>query len=373
VIPLLLGVVLLAANGFFVAAEFATIAARQTKLEMMAEAGSRRAAVALGATRHIQLQLAGAQLGITMASLGLGSVFEPFVDRHLHRATGAIPGIPEGVATPIAFALSLLFVVFLHMVFGELVPKNLAISAPEATLLGVAVPYRAFLAAFRPVLLVLSAIAGAGVRLFGVQPRTEVPRAHSPSDIAAMVDASKEEGLIEEFAHGLLAGVLDLRDRTAADVMVPWDAVVLVPAGATVAEVERLAAQVGHSRLPVASASGPPTRFVHIKDLLQVPLARREQPVPVNLVRSVLRCRPGDPLDGLLRSMRRSRVHVAIVVSGTGVPVGLVTLEDVLEELVGEIRDESDPVPPEEDSAAPSPGAVGMAAAPAPGGDAEDG
>jgi CBS domain containing-hemolysin-like protein len=372
VIPLLLGVVLLAANGFFVAAEFATIAARQTKLETMAEAGSRRAAVALGATKQIQLQLAGAQLGITMASLGLGSVFEPFVDRHLHRAAGAVPGVPEGVATPIAFALSLLFVVFLHMVFGELVPKNLAISAPESTLLGVAVPYRAFLAAFRPVLVVLSAIAGAGVRLFGVQPRTEVPRAHSPSDIAAMVDASKAEGLIEPFAHGLLAGVLDLRDRTAADVMVPWDDVVVVPAAATVAEVERLAGKVGHSRLPVASVSGPPTRFVHIKDLLQVAPTRRDRPLPATLFRSVLRCRPGDPLDGLLRSMRRSRVHLAVIVSGTGVPVGLVTLEDVLEELVGELRDESDPVPPEEAPAAPASGPLGIAAAPAPAGDADD-
>ena len=207
----------------------------------------------------------------------------------------------------------------------------------------------------------LSAIAGAGVRLFGIQPRSELARAHSPSDIAAMVDASKEEGLIEEFAHGLLAGVLDLRDRTAAQVMVPWDDVVVVPAGATVAEVERLAASVGHSRLPLEAADGPPTRFIHIKDLLQVPIERRDEPVPVVLARTLLVCGPGDALDGLLRSMRRSRVHVGVVLAPGQGPVGLVTLEDVLEELVGEIHDESDPLPAEPP---PGPGALEIAAGP---------
>jgi CBS domain containing-hemolysin-like protein len=355
VIPLVLGAVLLALNGFFVAAEFATIAARRTKLETLAERGGRRARVALDATRQIQLQLAGAQLGITMASLGLGSVFEPFVDTHLERMAEAVPGVPSDIAAPVAFALSLLLVVFLHMVFGELVPKNLAISNPEATLLRVAVPYRAYLAVFRPALVVLTAIAGAGARLLGVQPRSELDRAHSPSDIAAMVDASKAEGLIEEFAHGLLAGVLDLRDRTAAEVMVPWERVVLVSPTATVAEIERLAASVGHSRLPVAPTNGSPSRFVHVKDLLLVPIEQRDAKLPTARLRSLLRCHPGARLDDLLRSMRRSRVHVAVVVDG-GRPVGLLTLEDVLEELVGEIRDESDAVvdaPEQTDDARP--------------------
>ncbi|MEZ5233924.1 MAG: CNNM domain-containing protein [Acidimicrobiales bacterium] len=348
-IAIVVGVVLLAANALFVAAEFASIAARQSSLEARAAAGSRLASVALDATRNIQLQLAGAQLGITMASLGLGSVLEPFVDEQLRRLAAAVPVVPEGVAHPVAFIVSLLVVVVLHTTLGETVPKNLAITAPEATLMGLALPYRAYLWLFRPAIWVLNVAGNLGTRLVGVTPSRALEQPSSPAAIAAMVEASHEEGLIEEFAHGLLAAALDLAGKPAVSIMTPWSEVVSVGLGASVADVEAVAAATGHSRLPLAPEGRDAVRwFVHTKDLLAVPLAERSLPVPPRFWRKLLLCRPEDSLELLLRDMRRGRTHLALLVAGgadggaDGAPLGVVSLEDILEELVGDIRDERD-------------------------------
>ncbi len=340
---ILLGVVLLVANALFVAAEFASIAARQTSLEARAAGGSRAASTALGLARNIQLQLAGAQLGITMASLGLGSVFEPYVDEQLVRLFEWGP-VPESVLHPLAFVISLLIVVFLHTVLGETVPKNLAITAPESTLTTLALPYRAYLWLFRPAIAVLNLAGNLGTRALGITPGTELERASSPAAIAAMVEASHEEGLIEEFAHGLLAGALALSNRTSAEIMTPWDDVVTVTPGATPADVEALVLHRGHSRLPIVAASGDVRWFVHAKDLLALGIGERNRAVPERFWRRLLVTAPADSLENLLRDMRRGRIHLALVVdpSGGGRPLGVVSLEDVLEELVGEIRDESD-------------------------------
>ncbi|MCC6435344.1 MAG: HlyC/CorC family transporter [Acidimicrobiales bacterium] len=348
-IAILIGVVLLVANALFVAAEFASITARQTSLEAKAAAGSRAASVALESTRNLQLQLAGAQLGITMASLGLGSVLEPFVDEQLRNLAAAVPAIPEGVAHPMAFVVSLLVVVVLHTMLGETVPKNLAIAAPEATLMALAVPYRGYLWLFRPAIAVLNTAGNLGTRLVGVTPSRGLERASSPAAIAAMVEASHEEGLIEEFAHGLLAGALELANKPVSAIVTPWADVVAVQLHDSVADVEAVTVATGHSRLPLVPQGRDTVRwFLHTKDLLAVPLEERHLPVPPTYWRKLLLCRPDESIAALLRDMRRGRVHLALIVEAGGpavggpTPLGVVSLEDILEELVGDIRDESD-------------------------------
>jgi CBS domain containing-hemolysin-like protein len=340
---LLVAVGLLLANGFFVAVEFSLIASRRTKLEAMAEAGNTRARIAVGSMRHLNVQLAGAQLGITMASLLLGFVAEPAVSGLIESALDRAVELPSGVVHTIGFVVGLTIVVFFHMVIGEMVPKNLAIAAPERTALAVAVPNRAYVAVFGPLLRVLNGVSNAGVRLLGVEPRDELATAASADELALMLAASREEGLIEEVAHRLLTGALDLGDRALASVMVPRDRIVSLPRTATPADAEALVVASGHSRLVVAGEEeGDLLGFVHAKDLLTLSGEARHRPLPLGRVRRMLVVGQDSSLDDALLAMQRARLHVALVVDADGRTVGLATLEDVIEALVGDIRDESD-------------------------------
>ena len=350
----LLAVAMLAANAYFVAIEFALVSSRRTKLEPLAEEGSRRARRALAATGDLNLELAGAQLGITMASLLLGFVAEPLVVHALEGVLG-VTGLPEGATTAIAFLVGLSIVVFLHMVVGEMVPKNVAIAAPERTLLALMPLDRVYLAVFRPVVRLLDGLASLGLRVVRVERRDELGGTHTAQELAVMLAESHEEGLIEDFAHDLLAGVLDFGDRTAADVMVGRDDIVAIDRGTTVAEAEARIVAAGHSRLPVLGATpDEPLGFVHAKDLLAVEDDAVGRPVPARLVRPLPVVRADRALDEVLLAMRRTRVHVALVADEAGRTAGLVTLDDLLEELVGDILDEGDR---RSEEPAPGPGA----------------
>lgn len=340
---LALGVALLFANGFFVAVEFALIASRRTKLEAMAEEGVAGASLALGSMRNLNLQLAGAQLGITMASLVLGYVAEPTVAGLIEGAVERLVDVPEGLLHTIGFIVALTIVAFLHMVIGEMVPKNIAIAAPERTLLALALPNRIYLTVFGPLLRVLNAMANAGVRLLGVEPQDELATAASADELAVMLGASRDEGLIEEVAHQLLTGVLDLGDRSITTVLVPRDAVVWLPRSATPEEAEALVVSSGHTRLLVAGG-GPDDvlGFVHAKDLLTIPEGGRRRPLPLSKVRRMLLVGEDTSLDDALLAMQQARIHVAVVIDAGGHTLGIATLEDVIEALVGDIRDESD-------------------------------
>lgn len=334
---------LLAANGFFVAVEFALLASRRTKLEGMAEQGSARARLAVRSMRNLNLQLAGAQLGITMASLLLGYVAEPTIAGLIEDATEAVVDLPSGVLHTLGFILALTLVSFLHMVIGEMVPKNVAIAEPERTLLLLALPNRAYVTLFGPVLRVLNAISNGGVRLLGVEPRDELATAASADELAAMLGASRDEGLIEDVAHQLLTGALDLGDRSVATVMVPRDQVVWLPRTATPAEAEQLVVSSGHTRLLVADEEVDDLLgFVHAKDLLTVRGPARHRPLPLGRVRRMLVLGTRTSLDDALLAMQQARVHVAVVTDPAGRTLGIATLEDVIEALVGDIRDESD-------------------------------
>jgi len=339
-------VALLLANAFFVAVEFAVVTSRRERIEPLAVDGRRSAQVALGAMRELSLQLAGAQLGITMASLGLGFVGEPAVAHLLESALGPL-SLPEGLLHPLAFAIALALVSFLHLVVGEMVPKNIAIAGPERTMLLLAFPNRLYVTLFRPVIRALNTLANGGVRLMGVEPRETLASAHSADELIAMLAASREEGLIEGFEHDLLSGALGFADRPVRAVMVPRDRIVAVSMRSTLAEVEAIVNERGHSRLPVLGRGlDDVLGFIHVKDLLQLPPDAQHRPVPLRRLRRMLLVSQDWSLEQVLLRMQKARLHVALVLDDDRRTVGMVTLEDVLESLVGDIRDESDPEEP---------------------------
>lgn len=340
---LVLALALLVANGFFVAVEFALIASRRSRLEELAEGGSARARMALGAMGHLNLQLAGAQLGITMASLVLGYVAEPAVAGLLEDAVDGFVDLPDQVLHTGGFVVALAIVSFLHMVVGEMVPKNIAITAPERTLLSLALLNRVYVTVFGPLLHVLNGMANAVVRVFGVEPKDELSASASADELAVMLGASRDEGLIEDVAHQLLTGALDLGGLTLGSVIVPRADMVWLPRSATPAEAERLVVASGHTRLPVAEA-GPDDLlgFLHAKDLLTIPAPARSRPLPLGRIRRMVVLAAATPLDDALLAMQRARTHLAVVTDASGATLGIATLEDVIEALVGDIRDESD-------------------------------
>ena len=340
-LALVTAIVLVVLNGVFVAIEFSLVASRRTKLETRADQGTISSRFALDATAELPLQLAGTQLGVTMASLLLGAVAEPAVADGLQRLFDPIGGVPTGVRDAIAVVLGLAIVVFFHTVFGEMVPKYIALADPERTLTQLAIVNRLYVTIFRPVIRVLNGIGRLGLRALGITPRDELTSVHTTQEIATMLAASREEGLIEETAHELLSGALDFGERGLDEVLVPRAQVVSVPRSATVADAEAAVVESGHSRLVVIDGDDV-VGFVHAKDLLAVPAEARDRRLPLALIRRVLVLDRTTALDEALVAMRRLRTHVAVVVDDARRVVGLATLEDVLEELVGEIMDESD-------------------------------
>jgi CBS domain containing-hemolysin-like protein len=297
--------------------------------------------VALGSMRHLSLQLAGAQLGITMASLGLGFVAEPAFAHILESWLGPID-LPDALTHGIAFGVALLLVTFLHLVIGEMVPKNLAIAGPEPVLLALALPNRIFMLVFGPVTRALNGVANGAVRLIGLEPKEELASAHTPEELAAVLAQSRREGTIEGSQADLLSGALDLAERPVRDVMAPRDQIVAVTLRTPMAEVERLVNERGHSRIPVIGRDlDDIVGFVHVKDLLQ-PARGADGPLSLRRLRRMLEVREDEALADVLLRMQRSRLHLASVVDERRRTVGLVSLEDVLESMVGDIRDESD-------------------------------
>ncbi len=341
---LVAAVLLLIANGFFVAVEFALLASRASRLQPMVEGGEDRGAeAALDAVRDLQPMLAGAQLGITMASLGLGFVAEPAVAALLESAIEAFVHLPSGVLHTISLLVAFTIVVVLHMVVGEMVPKNLAIASPERVARLLAPIHAAYVTLFKPVVWFLNTVSNGIVRLFGFEPVDELRTALTVNEFHTLLAGAVEEGKIEDVEHDLLSGALDFRARTAGSIMTPRSEMVSVARPTPVAEIERLVTESGHSRIPV-QGRGPNDiiGFVHSKDLLRFPLDARADQVPLEMMRRMLIVSPDQPVRDLMRSMRRERRHVALVRTAADQLLGLVTLEDALEALVGDIRDETD-------------------------------
>jgi CBS domain containing-hemolysin-like protein len=328
-----IAVLLLAGNAFFVGAEFSIVSARRSAIEPRAAAGERRAVVVLWAMEHVSLMLAATQLGVTVCSTGLGVVAEPAVAVLLERPLDAI-GLPAGSVHPIAFALALAIVVYLHAVLGEMVPKNLAVAGPERAVIWFAPPLVWFARALRPVIAALNWIASHAVRVTGVEPKDEVVASFTAQEVQSIVAHSQAEGLLTD-AQGLLGSAIEFSAHTAAEVMVPTEKLVTVAAGVTPDDVEHLVARTGFSRFPYVDADAVVVGYLHIKDVLYAEADDRHQPVPRFRVRALASVRPDDEVEDALRAMQRSGAHLARVEG----PGGVVFLEDIVEELVGEVRD----------------------------------
>lgn len=335
-LALVLAVVLLAGNAFFVASEFAVISARRSSIEPLAEGGDRRARTVLWAMEHVSLMLACAQLGITVCSTSLGLVAEPAVARLVAVPLHAL-GLSSSLAHPIAFVVALLVVVYLHVVLGEMVPKNLAVSGPERAALMFGPPLVWIGRVVRPIITALNWAANHAVRAVGMEPRDEVASSFTAQQVQSIVDRSRADGLLSD-EEGLLSGALEFSDRTARDVMVPLDDVVGVDAAGTPDDVEHLVAHTGFSRFAVRGPGGPPVGYLHVKDVLYADATSRTVPVPSWRVRALAVVGPDDEIEEALAAMQRSGAHLARV-DETGVAVGVVFLEDILEVLVGEVRD----------------------------------
>jgi CBS domain containing-hemolysin-like protein len=333
-----LAVFLLAANAFFVGAEFALISARRTQIEPRAASGSRVARTTLRAMENVSLVMAGAQLGITVASLGLGAIAEPAL-AHLIEPVFHAVGVSDRLLHPVAFVVAMSIVVYLHVVLGEMVPKNIAIAGPERSALVLGPPMMLVVTLLKPVVVVLNAIANGILRLMRVEPKDEVASAYTREEVAALVDESRGEGLLPEDEYDRLAGALGFTERTVVSVLMPAEGLTTVPRGATFAEVEQVCAATGYSRFPVTTEAGDLMGYLHIKDVLETDPARRERSVDDKWVRPFASVRPDVVLHEALETLQRKEAHMGRVVEVDGTVLGLVTLEDVLEELVGEIRD----------------------------------
>lgn len=330
-------VVLLACNAFFVAAEFAVISARRSQIEPRAEAGSKSAQTALYAMEHATLMLATCQLGITVCSLMILNVSEPAI-HHLLEGPLSWTGMSAQAATITAFALTLLIVTYLHVVFGEMVPKNAAFSLPDRAVLLLAPPLVWISRLLKHIIAALNAIANAVLRLFKVEPKSEANSTYTLEEVASIVDYSRREGVLED-RSGTLTNAFEFTAKRAGDVLVPFDRLVVLPAGATPADVEAAVAKHGFSRYPITTQAGALAGYAHIKDLVRISERWITEPIPPKRIREMVTMRVDSDLEDVLAQMQRRGIHMARIVDQEGAELGAVFLEDVIEELVGEIQD----------------------------------
>lgn len=335
---ILLAVLLLAFNAFFVGAEFALVSARRSQIEPRAQAGSRMARTTLRAMEHVSLMMAGAQLGITICSLGLGAVGEPAVAHSLEPLFEKLH-VPHEMLHPVSFVVALTIVVFLHVVLGEMVPKNIALAGPDRAALVLGPPLLGIVTVLRPLIVGLNAIANGCLRLIRIEPKDEVSSTYTREEVAALVEESRGEGLLEDDEYDRLAGALGFTEKTVGAVLMAPDSLTTVRRGATAADVEALCGATGYSRFPVVSDDSDLIGYVHIKDVLEPDEERRSRPIDDKWIRKFALVSTDEALHDALEKLQREGAHMARVVDAEGTTLGLATLEDVIEELVGEIRD----------------------------------
>lgn len=331
VIQLLIGLLTLVANAFFVGAEFGLISVRRAQIEPLAEQGDRRAIRVLWGLENVSALLAAAQLGITLCTLVLGVVAEPAIE-HLLEPLFHLTGVSEGVAGIISFVIALTAATYAHMLLGEMVPKNIALAAPERAALLLGPPLVALSRALRPVIFTVNAFANSLLKLLRVEPRGEVISTFSDDELAQMVADSSEAGLLDERSTERLRDALELGRRPVGAIAKPTEAVVAARLGVTPEELEQLSASSGFSRFPVVDSKGRALGYLHVKDALDA--LPRDAAFPATAMRPIARVHASMPLDDVLGAMRSSSTHLAAVMDDGGRTAGVVTMEDVLRELV---------------------------------------
>jgi putative hemolysin len=347
------GLVLL--NGFFVATEFSLVRARKSRIDQLANAGSARARLVQRSLARIQTVIAATQLGITMASLGLGYVAEPAIADLLEPLLDRLPFLSgEGAVLTahavaiIALVLSFAIATTLHIVFGELVPKNIALQRAEGTALWLVAPMDLFMRVFYPAIWALRGLGNLVIRALGLQATLEHSAVHSVEELELLVHSTREAGLLEEQQERMVAGVFDFGERQASRVMTPRTELEAVPVTIALPELAHRAATGRYSRLPVYEGDlDHILGVVHAKDVLRL----IEKGLPATGagafdVRAITRTVPfvpeSMPLDELMADLRRQKSHLAIIIDEFGGTAGMVTLEDLLEEIVGNVNDEFD-------------------------------
>jgi CBS domain containing-hemolysin-like protein len=329
--------VLLAGNAFFVGAEFAVISARRSQIEPLAEAGRRSAKTALWAMEHATLMLAMSQLGITVCSLLILNVSEPAI-HHLLEVPLHLTGWSEGVISTVAFIVTLVLVSYLHVVFGEMVPKNLSFSVPDRAVLLLAPPLVFLARLFRPIIVALNATANGVLRLVGVEPKSEATSTYTLEEVQTIVNQSRREGVLED-TSGTLTAAFEFTTKKVTDVAVPASELVSLPSTATPGDVERAVARHGFSRYVILGEDGAPEGYVHLKDVIDLDDDELDDPLPAKRVRRLISIYEGTELEDALATMRRLGTHVARTFDEDGTTTGVIFLEDIIEELVGEVQD----------------------------------
>jgi CBS domain containing-hemolysin-like protein len=339
---LLLSLLLVLACGVFVAAEFALVTVDRASVERAADAGDRGAGGTLLALRSLSTQLSGAQLGITITNLAIGFLAEPAISRLVAGPLTAV-GVPSGAVPGVSLALGLGLGTALTMILGELVPKNLAIARPLATARATQGFQRGFTRAMALPITVLNGTANRIVRSFGIEPQEELASARTPEELASLVRRSAREGVLERPTAHLLERSLAFGDKTAGDIKTPRVRAHFVEGTAPVAEVIELTRQTGHSRFPVSDGSADNVvGIVHVKQAVGVPMADRGAVTIADVMSQPIMVPETLELDPLLALLRGHGLQMAVVVDEYGGTEGVVTLEDVVEEIVGDIADEHD-------------------------------
>jgi CBS domain containing-hemolysin-like protein len=330
-------VVLLAGNAFFVGAEFAVIAAKRSQIEPLAETGSKRAKTSLYAMENATLMLATSQLGITVCSLLILLVSEPAV-HHLLEGPLESLGLPVAAVGTIAFILALLIVTYLHVVLGEMVPKNMSFSLPDKAVLLLAPPLVFVSRVISPVIRAMNAIANGILRLTGVEPKAEATSAFTLDEVATIVAESTKTGMLSDHS-GALTAAFEFTTKKVKDVTIPLEQLVTLPEDATPRDVHHAVAQRGFSRYVLVNEDDDPTGYVHIKDVLDSDETESDYPVPPRRIRNLVALQETVELEDALATLRGTGSHVAKVLTSAGDTAGVLFLEDIIEELVGEVRD----------------------------------
>ncbi len=311
VIALTASALLIALNGFYVAYEFAVIAARRSSFVDGPGSAGPVAKAARASLGDLSMQLAGAQLGITIASLALGRIGEPAMEVIVEAIVGE--AVSDDMSRIISYTVSLALFTFLHLVVGEMVPKNIALAAPDATLRWLVLPYRAYLFVFRPVVALLNGVANTGCRLIGIEPRDELMSAHTPSELASIIRHSQQGGAIGREDAELLQGVLGFAERPVVEICAPvseWASVVL---GATGHQLKRVAGETRNKRIIVLDLSGRPLGYIRSRDVLSIPGDQMASPVPASFVRQMVVVDGSRPLIEVLRVLRGFKRQLAVI------------------------------------------------------------
>jgi CBS domain containing-hemolysin-like protein len=333
-------------NGLFVAAEFSLVKIRTTQVDRMVEEGRRSAGLVKEATGRLDAYLAVCQLGITISSLGLGALGEPAIAALIEPLLEPL-GVQGGTLHFIAFVIGFSIISFLHVVFGELAPKTIAIQSSEGASLFVAPFMKGFYYLLLPATVVFNGTANAFTRLLGYPPASESDDTHSEDEIRSLVTQSARHGMLERDEEGMISAVFELNDKTAREIMVPRPDVVALPEGTSLGELVSVAAEGRYSRYPVhqGDSSDRIVGAVHVKDVLRAVASdgiEDSTTTARDLIRDVLTIPENRQIDGILQDFQEQDLQMAVVIDEWGSFEGLFTLEDIVEEIVGEIRDEFD-------------------------------